>query len=230
MPSDGKELMLIIFATIMTLTVPTGSLAPDSCLIYLGIFRIVLGVGVGGDYPMSASITSDRANLRKRGTMLAYIFSNQGWGSFFGSLVTIIVLLCYKGTMEAGNTSKVDGVWRICIGVSLIPAFATLYQRLTLPESVRFLKSQKIAHSEQGTPPPDEIAQLKAAQRAEDEKAERDAAKAAGKGGDSIEMTSTTDEHTDPSVAHPEVVVKKPAHIGGTDGLYLWLCLALTFV
>ncbi|KJA23707.1 hypothetical protein HYPSUDRAFT_39540 [Hypholoma sublateritium FD-334 SS-4] len=210
----GKELMLIIFATIMTLTVPTGSLAPDSCLIYLGIFRILLGVGVGGDYPMSASITSDRANLRKRGTMLAYIFSNQGWGSLVGSLVTIIVLLCYKGTMEAGNTSKVDGVWRICIGVSLIPAFGTLYQRLTLPESVRFLKSQKIAHSEQGTPPPDEIDQLKAAQRAEDEKTERDAAKAAGKGADSIEMTSMADEHSDPATAHPEALVKKPAHIG----------------
>jgi PHS family inorganic phosphate transporter-like MFS transporter len=43
----GKELMLIIFATIMTLTTPTGSLSPDNSLIYLGVWRIVLGVGVG---------------------------------------------------------------------------------------------------------------------------------------------------------------------------------------
>jgi len=105
----GKELMLIILATILTMTTPTGSLTPDSCLIYLGVFRILLGIGVGGDYPMSASITSDRANLRKRGTMLAYIFSNQGWGSFMGSLATIIVLAAYKGTMQSGHTSKVDG-------------------------------------------------------------------------------------------------------------------------
>ena len=222
--------MLIIFATIMTLTTPTGSLSPDSCLIHLGIFRILLGVGVGGDYPMSASITSDRANLRKRGTMLAYIFSNQGWGSFFGSLVTIIVLLCYKSTMEAGHTSKVDGVWRICIAVSLIPAFATLYQRLTLPESVRFIKSQKLAHSEQGTPPPDEIDQLKAAQREEDKKAERDAAKATEKGEDSIEMTSSADESTDPSVLHPDAIVKKKAHFGGTLGVSEWLCPSLISV
>lgn len=74
------------------------------------MFRIILGIGVGGDYPMSASITSDRANLRKRGTMLAYIFANQGWGSLAGSLVTIIVLACYKHVMnEEGKTSKVDG-------------------------------------------------------------------------------------------------------------------------
>ena len=58
---------------------------------------------------MSATITSDRSKLRKRGVMLSYIFANQGWGSFVGSLVTIIVLEAYKGTMQAGHTSKVDG-------------------------------------------------------------------------------------------------------------------------
>ena len=94
---------------------------------------------------MSASVTSDRANLRKRGTMLAYIFSNQGWGSLVGSLVTIIVLECYKHVMhDEGKTSKVDGVWRIVVGVSLIPAFGTLYQRLTMPESKRFEASKNL--------------------------------------------------------------------------------------
>ena len=108
--TDGKELMLIIIATILTLTTPTGTLSPDGCLIYLGVFRILLGIGVGGDYPMSASITSDRANLRKRGTLLAYIFSNQGWGSFVGGLATMVVLACYKQVMDTeGKTSKVDG-------------------------------------------------------------------------------------------------------------------------
>jgi PHS family inorganic phosphate transporter-like MFS transporter len=140
----GKELMLIIFATIMSITTPTGSLSPDNALIYLGVFRIILGIGVGGDYPMSASITSDRANLRRRGTLLAYIFSNQGWGSFTGSLMTIIVLAIYKHVMnDEHKTSKVDGIWRIVVGVSLVPAFGTLYQRLTLPESTRFKNSQK---------------------------------------------------------------------------------------
>ena len=106
-------------------------------------------MGVGGDYPMSASITTERANVRRRGTLLAYTFANQGWGSLVGALVTMIVLLCYKSTMEAGNTSKVDGVWRIVIGLSLIPACATLYQRLKMPESRRFRASQKTPHEEE---------------------------------------------------------------------------------
>ncbi|KAJ7628959.1 major facilitator superfamily domain-containing protein [Roridomyces roridus] len=139
----GKELMLIIFATIMCLTVPTGSLKPDSCIIYLTVFRIILGIGVGGDYPMSSSVTSDRASLRKRGTMLAYVFANQGWGSLVGSLVTLVTLAAYKHAMnDEGKTSKVDGVWRIVVGISLIPAFGTLYQRLTLPEAKRYEESQ----------------------------------------------------------------------------------------
>lgn len=33
-------------------------------------------------------------------------------------------------------------VWRIVVGLSLIPAFGTLYQRLTLPESIRYQESQ----------------------------------------------------------------------------------------
>ena len=59
---------------------------------------------------MSASVTSDRFYSRKRGTMLAYIFANQGWGSFVGSLVAITVLAIYKPVMNGeGHTSKVDG-------------------------------------------------------------------------------------------------------------------------
>lgn len=77
---------------------------------------------------MSASITSDRSNLYKRGTMLAYIFANQGWGSLVDSLMTVIVLAIYKHVMDVeGKTSKVDGggspltpwTWSmlICLGV-----------------------------------------------------------------------------------------------------------------
>jgi MFS family permease len=69
-----------------------------------------MGIGVGGDYPMSASVSSDRMSLRKRGTFLAYIFANQGWGSFAGSIVVMVVLAAYKHVMnDKGETSKVDG-------------------------------------------------------------------------------------------------------------------------
>jgi MFS transporter, PHS family, inorganic phosphate transporter len=179
-------------------------------LIYLGIFRIILGIGVGGDYPMSASITSDRASIRKRGVLLSYIFSNQGWGSLVGSLATIIVLACYKHVMnDLGQTSKVDGgrsmfqihrqtksdielVWRIVVGLSLIPAFGTLYQRLTLPESTRFEDSKRLQDTEN-------IEDLKNAQ----------------KNADGISTPSATSQNA------PEVIVKKKAHITGASHVFL---------
>ncbi|CAE6485683.1 unnamed protein product [Rhizoctonia solani] len=138
----GKELLLIIFATIMCISVPS-YLGGHGVIIWIGVFRIVLGIGVGGDYPMSAAVTGDRASLRKRGSMLIYVFANQGWGSFVGSLVTMIVLACFKTGIDAhGHTNQVDAVWRIIIGLSLIPAFGTLYQRFVMPESVRFNKTR----------------------------------------------------------------------------------------
>ena len=82
--------MLIIMATILTLTTPTGTLSPDACLIYLGIFRILLGIGISLGYPLSALITSDHSNIHIRGTMLSHISSNQGRGSFVGSLARLL--------------------------------------------------------------------------------------------------------------------------------------------
>jgi PHS family inorganic phosphate transporter-like MFS transporter len=101
--------MVIILGTILTMTTPTGTLSPRGALVYLGIFRILVGIGVGGDYPLAATVTTDRASLRKRGTMLAYIVTNQGWGSLVGALMAVIVLACYKHVMEEGKVSKVDG-------------------------------------------------------------------------------------------------------------------------
>lgn len=54
-------------------------------------------------------------------------------------------------------------VWRISVGLSLIPAFCTLYQRLTLPEARRYKASREL---EAGSD--DEIAREKRAQLAEE--------------------------------------------------------------
>ncbi|KDQ27276.1 hypothetical protein PLEOSDRAFT_51304 [Pleurotus ostreatus PC15] len=139
----GKELLTVIFGTILCLSTPTGILSPSNSLIYLASFRIIVGIGIGGDIPMSSSITADRTEPWKRGTVLAYIVSMQGWGSLVGSLVTIVVLAAYKHAIhDNGEINKLDAVWRITMGLSLVPAFATVYQRLTLPDATRELQSE----------------------------------------------------------------------------------------
>lgn len=98
----------------------------------------ILQIGIGGDYPMSASVVSDRANLHRRGLMLSFIFSMQGWGNFVGGIVSIVVLSCFRtGIYVHGHVGQFNAVWRIIIGLILIPCFGTLYQRIMLPESAR---------------------------------------------------------------------------------------------
>ncbi|CCA74169.1 probable PHO84-Inorganic phosphate permease [Serendipita indica DSM 11827] len=148
----GKELMVIIIATIFQMSSPAWFSDGHRVLTWITICRIFLGIGIGGDYPMSATVVSDRANIHRRGTLLTFIFANQGWGSFVGSLVTIVTLEGFKGRLKSGHTQDVDKIWRILIGLSLIPAFGTLYQRLTLPESRKFeLTKAREGAAETGT-------------------------------------------------------------------------------
>ena len=46
------------------------------------IWRFVTGVGVGGDCPLSAVISSEFAATRIRGRLMTAVFAAQGWGNF----------------------------------------------------------------------------------------------------------------------------------------------------
>jgi MFS family permease len=41
-----------------------------------------MGVGIGGDYPLSAIISSEFAATRSRGRLMTAVFAAQGWGQF----------------------------------------------------------------------------------------------------------------------------------------------------
>ena len=41
-----------------------------------------MGVGIGGDYPLSAVIASEFSATRIRGRLMTAVFASQGWGNF----------------------------------------------------------------------------------------------------------------------------------------------------
>ena len=91
----GAELMIIVVTTIVSCfaaETKTGM----SVVTMLMIWRFFLGIGIGGDYPLSAIITSEFANTKNRGAMIAAVFAMQGFGILAGSLVSLIVLVCFK--------------------------------------------------------------------------------------------------------------------------------------
>jgi PHS family inorganic phosphate transporter-like MFS transporter len=44
------------------------------------LWRFIMGVGIGGDYPLSAVIASEFASTRSRGRLMTAVFASQGWG------------------------------------------------------------------------------------------------------------------------------------------------------
>jgi len=53
-----------------------------------------MGVGVGGDYPMSSLISSEFAATRIRGRMMTAVFANQGWGNLGESPLVVPRITC----------------------------------------------------------------------------------------------------------------------------------------
>ncbi|KAK6076384.1 phosphate:H+ symporter [Seiridium cupressi] len=145
----GKELIIAIVGIIMIISLPTRNVSGltngVSKMWWLFGFRFLLGVGIGGDYPMSAAIVAERSTLANRGRMLGWIFSNQGWGTLAASVITCILLAIFKHPLTSGAFSQIDAIWRLQVGLALIPCFALLYFRLTMPESRKFLQSVELS-------------------------------------------------------------------------------------
>ncbi|ORX89287.1 phosphate:H+ symporter [Basidiobolus meristosporus CBS 931.73] len=132
----GSELIIIIFATLCCAL--AGSWARGlNALAILGFWRFILGIGIGGDYPVSAVITSEFSSTNRRGMMIAAVFASQGIGILVAAIFTVIVLAIFQGAIRA-DTGNLDYVWRLMLGFGCVPAIFTVYFRLTMPESPRY--------------------------------------------------------------------------------------------
>lgn len=129
----GRRRMYVITLVIMAsgalgsaLSVPMGMFSTVEVLI---VWRFVLGVGIGGDYPLSATIMSEYSNVPSRGRLIASVFAMQGFGLLAGSVVTL-------GTVFLVPSLALD--WRIVLALGAVPALLTIYFRTRLPETPRF--------------------------------------------------------------------------------------------
>jgi len=135
----GVELMIIIVATFGQAL--SGNSQSVKIIGALVVWRFIMGVGVGGDYPLSAVISSEFASTKIRGRMMTAVFASQGWGQFAGALVSFIITAAYKNTVinsQVNDLQGVDAQWRLLIGLGCVPGAVALYFRLTIPETPRF--------------------------------------------------------------------------------------------
>jgi PHS family inorganic phosphate transporter-like MFS transporter len=141
----GLELILIITATLaQALSGPGRSTSIIGLIIF---WRVLMGIGIGGDYPLSAIITSEFATTKWRGAMMGSVFAMQGFGQLAGALVALVLVAGFKESLSsAASYAKCSGVcglavdkmWRVLIGFGAVPACIALYYRLTIPETPRY--------------------------------------------------------------------------------------------
>jgi PHS family inorganic phosphate transporter-like MFS transporter len=117
----GYELLILALGALAS------SFAPN--IVWLIVCRFVLGVGVGGDYPVSATIVSEYAGTKARGLLISLVFAMQGVGLIVGPAVAILLL-------RSGISH--DLAWRLMLGLGAIPGLSVFYLRRQIHETPRF--------------------------------------------------------------------------------------------
>ncbi|KAJ1397143.1 Sugar transporter, conserved site [Sesbania bispinosa] len=114
-----------------------------SCVLTsLGFFRFLLGLGIGGDYPLSSTIMSEFANKRTRGSFIAAVFSMQGFGILASATVTMVVCSIFRRASKPSSPhdapAEADVAWRLILMIGSVPAAMTYYWRMMMPETARY--------------------------------------------------------------------------------------------
>ena len=113
--------------------VAVGSILSATCvrsktvplMTQLAIYRTLLGVGIGGEYPLSATMASENSDAKVRGRIIAGVFSMQGVGMLFSSLLGYILIVC---------GASLEFTWRFLLAFGAVPALVALYFRLQMKE------------------------------------------------------------------------------------------------
>jgi MFS transporter, PHS family, inorganic phosphate transporter len=123
----GRKRVYWLVAAIMIVAAIGSALAPSFWVLIA--FRFLLGLGVGGDYPVSAVLMTEYANKSHRGRLVGLVFSTQALGLIVGPAVALALL---------GAGTSTDVAWRTLLGLGAVPAAAVIYLRRKMPESPRY--------------------------------------------------------------------------------------------
>jgi len=113
--------------------------ASISLPMQLCICRFVLGLGVGGEYPLTASVAAEATtDTDTRRLLLASVIGMQGFGMLGCSCVAMT-------TLAMGI--PLQNAWRIILGFGAVPSSVAFCFRCFLQESTEFEQAKKLSNS-----------------------------------------------------------------------------------
>lgn len=114
----------ILGAVASAFAVPFDKAKPETVFDFIAITRFFLGLGVGGVYPLSATIAqeSSGSNL-SRGRTASFVFSMQGVGYVLVPLVGMAVIAIFGNppNKDAGGVNDNGIAWRLMLGLGAVP-------------------------------------------------------------------------------------------------------------
>lgn len=125
----GFEIMILFFGALLSAVSPN--------FICLLLARILVGFGIGGDYPTSAVIASENANRQNRGYLVLLVFAMQALGLIVGPLIATLFL-------ATGMSHELT--WRLLLGLGALPAASVFYLRRRIQETPHYLLAKKAPH------------------------------------------------------------------------------------
>jgi MFS family permease len=123
----GRRRVYGLEAVLMIIGALVSAFAPNFTLLLVG--RLILGLGIGGDYPASGVIMTEYANVRNRGKLVGLTFLFYVFGQVSAYIVSLLIL-----AVGVPN----DLAWRLILGLGVLPSLLVLYQRRHMPESPRW--------------------------------------------------------------------------------------------
>ena len=127
-----------VFAvTLLVYGLATGAAALAWSVAALVVFRFVIGLGLGAELPVAATLVSEFAPARIRGRVVVALEAFWAIGWLLAALIGYFVI------------PLSDDGWRWALALGAVPALYAAAVRFGLPESVRFLERRgRVAEAE----------------------------------------------------------------------------------
>lgn len=123
--SDRLGRRQIFMMTLLIYSVATGLSGLSITLSMLLLFRFFVGVGLGGELPVTTTMVAEFLPQKSRGQGIVLLESFWAVGWLIASIVAFLVIPHYG--------------WRIAFFIGMLPALYVLYLRRHIPESPRYL-------------------------------------------------------------------------------------------
>ncbi|MDD5507856.1 MAG: MFS transporter [Bacteroidales bacterium] len=137
MLSDRFGRKAVLQWTILTYSIGTFFSGLAGNFWFLMVFRVITGLGVGGEWATGQTFVGETFPAKVRGRYCAYMQTGAPLGIALASVV-------------GGLLSPVIG-WRVCFFISIVPALMVVYIRKSLPESDLWLQRKAMQKQEAGS-------------------------------------------------------------------------------